>query len=86
MSVETPIPVFINNVTDIFLLNSFVRAYPGYINVWTAIINDFVHYKNEEGNEFDTTAVALIRDVCLKENVVGHIPIHLSRDIIQPYP
>ena len=37
------------------------------------------HCMNEEGNEFDTIAVSLIRDDCLKQNVVGHLSIHLSR-------
>ena len=49
------------------------------MDVWNTIINDSVHCKNGEGNEFDTTAVDLICDDCLKQNIVGHVPIHLSR-------
>ena len=49
------------------------------MDVWNAIINDFAHCKNEEGNEFGIAAVALIRDNYLKQNVVGYVPIHLSR-------
>ena len=78
LSVGTP-TIFINNNTDIFLLNSYVRGYHAYMNVLNAIISNSVHFKNEEGNEFDITAVALIRDDCLKQNVVGHVPIHLPR-------
>ena len=59
MSVDTPIPIFINNDPDIFMSNSYVHGYHGYINVWNAIINDSVHCKNKEDNEFDTTAVTL---------------------------
>ena len=47
MSVDTPILIFINNDTDIFLLNSYVRGYHAYMDVWTAIINDFVHCKRK---------------------------------------
>ena len=79
MSVETPIPIFINNNTDIFLLNFYVCGYHAYMDVWNTIINDSVHCKNEEGNEFDTTVVVLICDGCFKQNVVGHIPMHLLR-------
>ena len=35
--------------------------------------------QKEEDNEFNTTAVALSRDACLKENVVGHVPVLLRR-------
>ena len=48
MSVDAPIPIFINNDTDIFLLNTYVRGY------------------HKEGNEFDTTVVALIHNDSLK--------------------
>ena len=76
MSVDTPIPIFINNDTDIFPVKSYVCGYHAYMDVWNAFINDSVHCKNEEGNEFDTTSVALIRDDCLRQNVVGHVPMH----------
>ena len=64
MSVDTPIPIFINTNTDIFLLNFYVHGYHIYMDVWNAIINDSVYCKNEEGNEFDTTAVALKTKRC----------------------
>ena len=79
MSAGTPIPIFINNDTDIFLLNSYVYGYHAYMDVWNAIIDDSVLCKNGERNEFNITAVALFRDECLKQNVVGHFPIYLSR-------
>ena len=76
MSAGTPIPIFIKNDTDIFLLNSYLRGYYAYMDVWNAIISDSQHCKNKEGNEFDSTAVALD---CLKQNGVGHVLIYLSR-------
>ena len=78
MNVDTAIPIFINKNFDIFLLNCYVCGYHAYIDVWNAIINDSLHCKNEEGNEFGTTSVALIRDGCLKQNIVGHVSVHLS--------
>ena len=47
--------------------------------IWIVLnttIHNSVDCKNEEGNEFDTTVVALIRDDCLKQKVVEHVPIH----------
>ena len=79
MVVDTPIPILINNDTDIFLLNSHFYGYHMCMGVWNAIINDSVLCKNEEGNEFNTTVVVLFPDDCLKQNVVGHVPIYLSR-------
>ena len=33
----------------------------------------------EENNKFDPSAVPLIHDDCLKQKVVGHVPLHLSK-------
>lgn len=76
MSIDTLTPIIKNDGTDSFLLNSYVCGYYAY---WNAITIDSVHYNNEKGNEFDTTDVALFRNECLKQNVVGHVPVHLSR-------
>ena len=61
------------------LLQSYVRGYHVYMNIWNATINDFLQFKIEENNEFDHWAVALLHDDCLEEKVVGHAPIHLSK-------
>ena len=49
------------------------------MNIWNATINDYLQCKIQENNEFDPSAVALLHDDCLEENVVGHVPIHLSK-------
>lgn len=63
MSVDTPIKIFINSDTDIFLLNFYLRGYHANMDGCNAINNVSLYCKNEEGSEFDTTAVALD---CLK--------------------
>ena len=78
MTEETPIPIIVNNDTGIFLLESYVRGYHVYMNIWNATINDYLQYKNEENNEFDPSAVALLHDDSLEEKVAGHVPTHLS--------
>ena len=76
---ETPIPIIVNNDTNIFLLESYVRGYHVYMNIWNATINDYLQCKIEENNEFDPSAVALLHDDCLEVKVAGHVPIHLSK-------
>ena len=76
MSRDTLTPIIKNDGTDSFLLNSYVCGYYAY---WNAITNDSVHCNNEEGNEFNIMAVALFRDESLKQNFVGHVPVHLLR-------
>ena len=63
MSADTPIKIFINSDTDIFLLNFYLRGYHANMDGCNAINNVSLYCKNEEGSEFDTTAVALD---CLK--------------------
>lgn len=63
MSVDTPIKIFINSDTDIFLLNFYLRGYHANMDGCNAINNVSLYCKHEEGNEFDTMAVALD---CLK--------------------
>ena len=48
ISIDSSVPIFINNDTDIFLLNSYVRRYHAYMDVWNTIINDSMHSKNEK--------------------------------------
>ena len=76
---KTPVPIIANNETGIFLLESYVRGYHVYMNIWNATINDYLQSKFEENNEFDPLAVAPLHDDCLEEKVVGHVPIHLSK-------
>ena len=76
---EAPIPIIVNTDTGIFLLESYVRGYHVYMNIWNATINDYLQCKIEESNEFDPSAVALFHDDCLEEKVVGHVHIHLSK-------
>ena len=38
---ETTIPIIVNNDIDIFLLESYVRGYHVYTNIWNATINDY---------------------------------------------
>ena len=52
--VDTLIPISINNDTDFSV--KFLFLWVPHLCGWDVrnAINDFVHCKNEEGNEFDT--------------------------------
>ena len=76
---EIPIHIIVNNDTGIFLLESYLRGYHVYMNIWNATINSYLQCKIEENNEFDPWAVALLHGDCLEEKVVGHVPIRLSK-------
>ena len=76
---EAPILIIVNNDTGIFQLESYVRGYHVYMNIWNATINDYLQCKIEENNQLDPSAVALLHDNCLEEKVVGNGPIHLSK-------
>ena len=49
------------------------------MNVWNSTINDSLQYKIEGNNKFDPSAVELTHNDCLKQKIVGHITIHLSK-------
>ena len=68
---ETPIPIIVNNDTGTFLLESYVRSYHVYMNIWNATINDYLQCRTGENNEFDPSAVALLHDDCLEEKLLG---------------
>ena len=76
---ETPIPIIVNNDTGISLLESYVRGYHAYMNIWNATINNYLQCKIQKNNEFDPSAIAFLHDDFLEEKVVGHVPIHLSK-------
>ena len=58
-------------------LNSYVRGYHVYMNIWNPLIGDNAHVcVKESGNDFDQYAVAIAKE---KGNVVGHVPANLSK-------
>ena len=57
-------------------LDSFVRGYPTYKDIWTPRVGDENFcLKSESENQHDKFAVAIL----LEEKVVGHVPINLSK-------
>ena len=57
-------------------LDSFVRGYHAYKDIWTLKVgNENFCFKSESENQHDKFAVAIL----LEEKVVGHVPINLSK-------
>ena len=69
VSVDTPIPISINNGTDFSV--KFLFLWVPHLYGWDVrnAINDFVHCKNEEGNEFDTAIQKQPLEVFYKKKV-----------------
>ena len=62
---------------DVVEMNSFIRGYHDYMDVWTATPGDMLILKREPDNTKDSHAVAVLRD----EQIVGHIPYNLAPTI-----
>ena len=57
-------------------LDSFVRRYHAYMDIWTPKIGDENFcLKSENENQHDKFAFAIV----LEERIVGHVPINLSK-------
>lgn len=57
-------------------LDSFVRGYHAYMEIWTPKVGDEnICLKSENDNEHDKFAVAVL----FEERVVGHVPKNLSK-------
>ena len=55
-------------------INSFMRGYHVYMNIWDAVIGEKLELVREPTNLQDQTAVAVKKD----QQIVGHIPKRLS--------
>ena len=57
-------------------LDSFVRGYHAYMDIWTPKVGDENFcLKSENENQHDKFAVAIL----LEEQIVGHVPKNLSK-------
>ena len=71
------IPITIDESWVTHNLNSYVRGYHAYMNIWNnpLIGDDGLVCVKEGGNNFDQYAVAIVKE----GNVVGHVPANLSK-------
>ena len=57
-----------------------MRGYLGYKNVWNPHISeDYLKYQQERGNENDEFAIGVYQNDKMKEKIVGHIRLYLSK-------
>ena len=57
-------------------LDSFVRGYHAYMDIWTPKVGDENFcLKSENENQYDKFAVTIV----LEEGIVGHVPKNLSK-------
>ena len=77
-------------MSDVFLKFTFtmgIRGYHVYKKDWTPYIGEKLHFDQENDNQYDCCAVAVVRKsknpITLEANhkVVGHVPLEISRYI-----
>ena len=69
----------LNSSTELLVLeiNSFVRGYHAYKDLWTPVPGESLLVKREPTNTKDPNAVAVYKDI----SIVGHVPYNLARSI-----
>lgn len=55
-------------------INSYIRGYHAYMDLWTPALNEELVLKREPTNKRDSNAVAVLKE----DTVVGHIPFNLA--------
>ena len=65
---------FTSGVLKDLQINSYVRGYHAYVDLWTPALNEELILKREPTNETDRNAVAILKE----ETVVGHVPFNLA--------
>ena len=61
--------------------NTFSRGYHEYMSVWVSQIGDDSLFSRELGNKYEEYAVAIVVIVGFKQDVVGHVPLFLSKTL-----
>ena len=60
-------------------IDSAVRGFHVYKNIWTLAMNEVLQTRQEIGNPEDEHAVAVVKTSDAGERTVGHVPKELSR-------
>jgi len=55
-------------------IDSYIRGYHAYMDIWTPVLNEELILKREPTNERDRNAVAVLKE----EALVGHVPFNLA--------
>lgn len=61
-------------VLQVFNINSYIRGYHAYMDVWTPVLNEELILKREPTNARDSNAVAVKKE----EVIVGHVPFNVN--------
>ena len=55
-------------------IESYIRGYHAYMDIWTPVMNEELILKREPTNERDRNAVVVLKE----ETLVGHVPFNLA--------
>ena len=56
-----------------------IRGYHVYRNVWQPIENETLQCDHESDNDYDLFAIKTCRDAEFHSQIVGHLPLEISR-------
>ena len=62
------------NNLQVFEIDSYVRGYHVYMDVWSPVIGETLLVKREPSNVKDQHAVAIVKE----DAVVGHVPYNIA--------
>ena len=78
IAIDLQIPIYIDDNLATGTLNSYVRGYHAYMNIWVPLVGEELDCKYESENNHDENAIAVLRDDLLNRRVVGHVPLIYS--------
>ena len=80
-NIDLELPLTLQEFSS-YTINTFSRGYHEYMLVWMPQIgDDSLFCRRERSNEYDEYAVAIVRIDHFKREVVGHVPIFLSKTL-----
>ena len=66
-----------SSTVEVLEIDSYVRGYHAYQNLWSPVIGESLLVKREPTNSKDVNAVAVHKD----NLIVGHVPYNLAQSI-----
>ena len=74
---DLEVPIIVDERMGRETLESFVRGYCAYMDVWIPCVGDeSLECERQPDNEYDRNAVAVIYDNLVSRRVVGHVPLN----------
>ena len=64
IAIDFQIPIYIDDNLATGTLNSYVRGYHAYMNIWVPLVGEELDCEYESEKKHDENAIAVLRDDC----------------------